>query len=76
MRSLSVGEKQSQESSVLLFFFARRRRALAAALEAFVALSLRCFAVNDLARASPPRLPISIIASLNCALSIVGNVTP
>ena len=69
MRSLSVAEKQCQETRLLLFSFARRRRAL----EALVAVSLRCVAVDDLARASPPRLPISIIANLNCSLSRLSN---
>jgi hypothetical protein len=40
-------------------FVALRVLAFAAAFEAFVAISLRCFALNAFARALPPRLPIS-----------------
>ena len=39
--------------------FALLVRAFAAALEAFVAIALRCLVVKALARAFPPRLPIS-----------------
>ena len=39
--------------------FAFRDLAFAAAFDALVALSRRCFAVNAFARAWPPRLPIS-----------------
>src|ERR1039458_2292231 len=46
-----------------LAFLSRAFRilAFAAALEALVALSLRCLALSALARARPPRLPISDI---------------
>lgn len=52
--------------------FAFRVRAFAAALEALMALSLRSFAVKTLARANPPRLPISAMTFAIVSLSLMA----
>jgi hypothetical protein len=51
--------------------FAFRVRTFAAAFEALIALSLRCSGVIALARARPPRLPISAITFEIVVLSLM-----
>jgi hypothetical protein len=55
----SARQNRSRQSLRVFRSLAARVRAFAAAFEALVALSLRCLAVRALARARPPRLPIS-----------------
>src|ERR1022692_2056982 len=61
-RSHGINAGRSDPSVIATFrSLADRVRTFAAAFEALIALSLRCLAVRALARARPPRLPISDI---------------
>ena len=75
------------QSEAFLFCFAQRALALrflafAAAFEALEALSLRCFAVSDLARANPPRRAIFTRSRFKAAAisalksTIEADITP